>query len=676
MVAGTYTWSASYSGDTNNSSTHDQGGTAEQTVVSPASPSLVTTASGAVTLGTTAPSLSDSAVLSGGFFETGSITFTLTGPGGFSYTQTDTVNGNGTYTAGTTAATFGQVAGTYTWSATYNGDGNNLMAQDQGGTAEQTVVSPASPSVVTTASGAVTLGTMAPSLSDSAVLSGGFAETGTITFTLTGPGGFSYTQTDTVNGNGTYTAGTTVATLGQVAGTYTWSATYNGDGNNLTAQDQGGTAEQTVVSPAHPHVLTTASPGSVTLGTSGATLSDSAVISGGFFETGTITFVLSGPGGFSFTQTDTVNGNGTYTASDALTAGAATGTYTWSVTYSGDGNNLTAPDQGGTAEQTAVSTIAPMMFRMTGGGSIFLPDGGVPGAGVRVTHGFELHCNIDANNHLEINWGGNHFHLVALTSVTCLDDPSINPAPPPFTSNLGNTMIGVGIGTFSGTFNGVKYQKATATVQFKFTDAGEPGTNDTASYVVTLSDGTVVLNTLGSINLTFGNHQVHAEIPSLSPAAASVEQQIAKTFGFLNTTNLTTPRLSSLTQDLITEFAALEAAIHGATISGQAFFDRNQDGIRELEESGIAGMVVQLFASNGTKVAQTKTDINGFYQFNVPAGRYYLVFVAPSIGYHFSSPFQGTDRDLSSTVNSSGRTSLFTALDDQLLEFLNAGLYI
>jgi hypothetical protein len=110
-----------------------------------------------------------------------------------------------------------------------------------------------------------------------------------------------------------------------------------------------------VVSPAKPNVLTTANPSSVTLGTSGATLSDSAVLSGGFFEGGSITFVLTGPGGFSFTHTDTVNGNGTYTASDTLTAGAAAGTYTWSATYTGDNNNASAIDQGGTAEQTVVT---------------------------------------------------------------------------------------------------------------------------------------------------------------------------------------------------------------------------------------------------------------------------------------------------------------------------------
>src|SRR5206468_4076575 len=112
--------------------------------------------------------------------------------------------------------------------------------------------------------------------------------------------------------------------------------------------------------------------------------------------------------------------------------------------------------------------------------------------------------------------------------------------PPPFTVTLGDTMIGVGTGRFSGTFNGIKYQNVTATVTFKLTDAGEPGTSDTAYYKITLSDGTVVLDSLlgatgfdPAIKLTFGNHQVHPELKNLNPAAASVEQQITKTFGFL-----------------------------------------------------------------------------------------------------------------------------------------------
>ena len=84
--------------------------------------------------------LTDTAVLSAGYFPGGSIVFTLTGPGGFSFTQTDPVTGNGTYTASTPLPTTGTVAGTYTWTATYGGDANNNAATDQGGPAEQVTV--------------------------------------------------------------------------------------------------------------------------------------------------------------------------------------------------------------------------------------------------------------------------------------------------------------------------------------------------------------------------------------------------------------------------------------------------------------------------------------------------------------------------------------------------------
>src|SRR5262249_11363663 len=333
------TWSATYSGDGNNSSVVDQGGTAEQTPVSPAHPDLVTAASGAITLGTTAPTLSDSAVLSGGFFETGTITFVLSGPGGFSYTQTDTVSGNGTYAASDTLPTAGLVAGTYTWSAHYSGDANNLSANDQGRTAEQNVVSPTHPTFFTSASSAITLGSTASLLDALAIFSGGFFETGTITFVLTGPGGFSYTQTDTVNGNGTYTAADTLPTVGVVAGTYTWSAHYSGDANNKIGRASCRTAEQTVVNTADPSLKTTAS-AAVTLGTTAPTLSASGVLQGGYFDAGSIILFFSGPGGFAFTKTDTVNGNGTYTAGVTLpTVGPVAGTYTWSAHYSGDANN-------------------------------------------------------------------------------------------------------------------------------------------------------------------------------------------------------------------------------------------------------------------------------------------------------------------------------------------------
>src|SRR5262249_25214862 len=163
---------------------------------------------------------------------------TLTGPGGFTFTQTEPVSGNGLYAASATLPTTGAFAGTYTWTAHYSGDANNNPANDQGGVDEQVTVPQASPTLVSTASPAVTLGATAPTLGDSAVLAAGHPPTGDILFTLTGPAGFKFAQIDPVNGNNTYMASTTLPTTGTVAGTYAWIAIYQGDANNSEAIDQ------------------------------------------------------------------------------------------------------------------------------------------------------------------------------------------------------------------------------------------------------------------------------------------------------------------------------------------------------------------------------------------------------------------------------------------------------
>jgi len=112
------------------------------------------------------------------------------------------------------------------------------------------------PILTTAASAGVTLSDAAVTLSDSATLSQGLNLTGNIVFTLTGPGGFSSTQTDAVNGDGTYTAAITLPTAGAVVGAYVWHVAYSGNNNPANAPP-----EQTTVSPASPALSTTASPG-------------------------------------------------------------------------------------------------------------------------------------------------------------------------------------------------------------------------------------------------------------------------------------------------------------------------------------------------------------------------------------------------------------------------------
>jgi len=167
----------------------------------------------------------------------------------------------------------------------------------------------------------------------------------------------------------------------------------------------------------------------------------------------------------------------------------APGTYLLVITQvAPDGVTLTA-----SANVSICDCVEPSdSGRMTGGGSILSSRYG------RVTHGFELHCDVnDGPNNLEINWGrGNRFHLKHLTSATCSDDPAISPEPP----EAGfDTYVGKGTGLYNG--------QDGATAEWKFTDAGEPGTKDWASIVIRDSHGVVVLSVEGYLNR--GKHQAH-----------------------------------------------------------------------------------------------------------------------------------------------------------------------
>lgn len=140
---------------------------------------------------------------------------------------------------------------------------------------------------------------------------------------------------------------------------------------------------------------------------------------------------------------------------------------------------------------------------MTGGGSVFDTNGGeVTWGDQRVTHGFELHCDGRPNN-LEINFHGQDtkFKLTSLTSAICIDSPGIDPNPPGASFD---TYIGSGTGRY-GAGNGAPGFCA----NWIFTDAGEPGTADTATIEITDCAGTTVASVSGP--LLKGNHQAHSQ---------------------------------------------------------------------------------------------------------------------------------------------------------------------
>jgi hypothetical protein len=156
--AGTYWWTASYSGDPSNNPAASGCG-AESVTISKASPALATSPSQGGTVGT---AVTDTATVSGGASPGGTIEFRLYGPsaaadcsGAPVFDQTITVSGNGSYTSPQFTPSR---AGTYWWIASYSGDPSNTPAASGCG-AEPVTISKASPALATSPSQGGTVGT-------------------------------------------------------------------------------------------------------------------------------------------------------------------------------------------------------------------------------------------------------------------------------------------------------------------------------------------------------------------------------------------------------------------------------------------------------------------------------------------------------------------------------------
>ena len=279
--------------------------------------------------------LSDTADLTGGDSPTGTINFSLTAPDG-STTQEGSVavNGDGSY-ASPVAVTAEEV-GTYTWHAQYSGDANNSTASDDGAN-EGVITVQASPAITTSPGGTVVLGSGA-GLSDTAVLSGGYDLTGSITFTLYAPNGSTVVTTETVpvSGAGSYSTPTPYVPngTGTLTGTYEWGAAYSGDLNNDSVSSPPRPSRSRSARPARRSRRRPAARGPG----HGAGLSDTAVLSGGYDLTGTITFTLYAPNGATVVTPRRwpVDRQRSYTHADGRTCprtGTLTGTYQWDASY-------------------------------------------------------------------------------------------------------------------------------------------------------------------------------------------------------------------------------------------------------------------------------------------------------------------------------------------------------
>lgn len=329
-------------------------------------PSISTTAS--PTTGVVGDTIQDSATVSGGINPTGTVSFSLFGPGDSTCT-TDLVASNASFkgialvsgTASTPSFTTTK-AGTYNWEATYNGDVNNFPVSSGCG-AEAVVISPTTPGIKTTAS--PTSAAVGTSIHDTATVTGGANPTGTVTFALFGPGDSTCSGPNLVSALSGFAnvalsggSATSASFATTAVGTYEWVATYNGDANNNPVSSNCGD-EAVTIGKASPGISTTPVP---TGGAIGTAISDTATVTGGFNPTGTVTFELFGPADSTCSGPNLVSGHAGF-AGVALVSGSATsanfttaaaGTYNWIAMYSGDANNKPATSGCG-AEQVVIT---------------------------------------------------------------------------------------------------------------------------------------------------------------------------------------------------------------------------------------------------------------------------------------------------------------------------------
>ena len=113
-----------------------------------------------------------------------------------------------------------------------------------------------------------------------------------------------------------------------------------------------------------------------------------------------------------------------------------------------------------------------------------------------------------------------------------------------------------------------------------------------------------------------------------------------------------------------------------ATVGDRVWNDLNNNGIQDAGEPGVPGVVVTLYAADGTTViATTTTDALGYYLFsNLDAGTYVVGFGSLPSGYVFATKDAGTDDSKDSDADiTTGKTAPFTLAAGEINLTIDAG---
>ena len=120
----------------------------------------------------------------------------------------------------------------------------------------------------------------------------------------------------------------------------------------------------------------------------------------------------------------------------------------------------------------------------------------------------------------------------------------------------------------------------------------------------------------------------------------------------------------------------------GIAIQSAIFYDLNQNGVRDPDETGFGGVTVTLYRNDGLLIGSVKTDVDGSFKFTgLDPDRYYLTFSAVP-GLNWIAQFgggaadaeeSGLDSDVYPTGPLAGRTPDFQLTFDETERNIAAG---
>lgn len=97
---------------------------------------------------------------------------------------------------------------------------------------------------------------------------------------------------------------------------------------------------------------------------------------------------------------------------------------------------------------------------------------------------------------------------------------------------------------------------------------------------------------------------------------------------------------------------------NGPLLGNRVWLDENSNGLQDAWEVGVGGVQVDLEQANGTLVASTTTDANGYYAFRPAAGSDFKLHFNLPEGYQFTKANTGSDKSIDSdALTPDGRTS-------------------